>query len=54
MNWLRPLLMMFYAPARAMSEVRDRAPLALGVSVASLVWTAGAIFSWMVLFGLIP
>ncbi len=26
-NWLRPLLLMFYAPRRGMSEVRDRAPL---------------------------
>ena len=26
--WLRPLLLMFYAPARGMSEARDRAPLA--------------------------
>jgi tetratricopeptide (TPR) repeat protein len=26
-NWLRPLLMMFYAPGRGMAEVRDRAPL---------------------------
>jgi tetratricopeptide (TPR) repeat protein len=26
-NWLRPLLMMFYAPRRGMAEVRDRAPL---------------------------
>lgn len=28
MNWLRPLFRMFYAPARGMSEVRDRSPLA--------------------------
>jgi tetratricopeptide (TPR) repeat protein len=28
MEWLRPLLMMFYAPARALRQVRDRAPLA--------------------------
>jgi tetratricopeptide (TPR) repeat protein len=28
MNWLRPLLMMFYAPTRGMSEVRDRSSLA--------------------------
>jgi tetratricopeptide (TPR) repeat protein len=27
MDLLRPLLMMFYAPARGMAEVRDRAPL---------------------------
>ena len=27
MDWLRPFLKMFYAPARGMAEVRDRAPL---------------------------
>ncbi|HEX8284112.1 MAG TPA: tetratricopeptide repeat protein [Pyrinomonadaceae bacterium] len=27
MNWLRPLLMMFYAPTRGMAEARERAPL---------------------------
>jgi len=27
MDWLRPLLLMFYAPARGMAEARDRAPL---------------------------
>lgn len=27
MDWLRPLLMMFYAPTRGMAEVRERAPL---------------------------
>lgn len=27
MDWLRPLLLMFYAPARGLAEVRDRAPL---------------------------
>jgi tetratricopeptide (TPR) repeat protein len=36
MNWLRPLLMMFYAPARGMSEVRDRAPLAPAMLLALL------------------
>lgn len=39
MNWLRPLLMMFYAPARAMSEVRDRAPLAPAMLLALLAQT---------------
>ncbi|MGA9996109.1 MAG: tetratricopeptide repeat protein [Pyrinomonadaceae bacterium] len=28
LDWLHPLLLMFYAPSRGMSEVRDRAPLA--------------------------
>ena len=27
LDWLRPLLLMFYSPARGMSEARDRAPL---------------------------
>lgn len=43
MNWLRPLLMMFYAPARAMSEVRDRAPLATAMLLA-FVAQVGYIF----------
>jgi tetratricopeptide (TPR) repeat protein len=36
MNWLRPLLMMFYAPQRGMSEVRDRSPLAPAMLLALL------------------
>ena len=36
MNWLRPLLMMFYAPARGMSEVRERSPLAAAMLLALL------------------
>jgi tetratricopeptide (TPR) repeat protein len=36
MDWLRPLLMMFYAPARGMAEVRDRAPLAQAALLALL------------------
>lgn len=35
-NWLRPLLMMFYAPAGGMSEVRERAPLAPAMLLALL------------------
>jgi tetratricopeptide (TPR) repeat protein len=35
-DWLRPLWMMFYAPARAMSEVRERAPLAPAAMLALL------------------
>jgi tetratricopeptide (TPR) repeat protein len=34
MDWLRPLLKMFYAPSRALAEVRDRAPLGGAVVVA--------------------
>ncbi|MCA1593226.1 MAG: tetratricopeptide repeat protein [Acidobacteria bacterium] len=33
-DWLRPLLKMFYAPARGMAEVRDRAPLLPAVLLA--------------------
>jgi tetratricopeptide (TPR) repeat protein len=40
MNWLRPLLMMFYAPARGMSEVRDRASLAPAMLLALLAQSA--------------
>ena len=36
MNWLRPLLMMFYAPRRGMSEVRDRSLLAPAMLLAVL------------------
>lgn len=35
-NWLRPLLMMFYAPARGMSEVRERSPLGAAMLLALL------------------
>lgn len=41
-DWLRPLLMMFYAPARGMSEVRDRAPLA---QAALLAWLAQVVYA---------
>jgi tetratricopeptide (TPR) repeat protein len=37
LDWLRPLLMMFYAPVRGMSEVRDRASL---MPAFSLAWLA--------------
>ena len=36
MNWLRPLLMMFYAPWRGMREVRERSPLAVAMLLALL------------------
>lgn len=45
MDWLRPLLLMFYAPARGMALVRDRAPLGqaalLAVVTQSAVWAYG-------------
>ncbi|HJR09052.1 MAG TPA: tetratricopeptide repeat protein [Pyrinomonadaceae bacterium] len=37
LDWLKPLLMMFYAPVRAMGLVRDRAPLGFAALVALLV-----------------
>ncbi len=35
-NWLRPLLMMFYAPARGLSEIRERSPLGPAMLLALL------------------
>lgn len=45
MNWLRPLLMMFYAPARGMSEVRDRSPLAVAMLLALLAQVGYVFFT---------
>jgi tetratricopeptide (TPR) repeat protein len=33
-DWLRPLLLMFYAPTRAMADARDRAPLGPAIGLA--------------------
>ena len=45
MDWLRPLLLMFYAPTRGMALGRDRAPLGqaalLAVVTQSAVWAYG-------------
>src|SRR5919107_4446152 len=38
MDWLRPLLLMFYAPARGMALVRDRAPLGQAALLALLFY----------------
>ncbi|MBA3439701.1 MAG: tetratricopeptide repeat protein, partial [Pyrinomonadaceae bacterium] len=43
-KWAKLLLMMFYAPARAMSEVRDRAPLA---HAALFAWLAQSIYEFV-------
>jgi tetratricopeptide (TPR) repeat protein len=43
MNWLRPLLMMLYAPARGMAEVRDRVPLGQAALLAVLLQVAHAL-----------
>jgi tetratricopeptide (TPR) repeat protein len=45
MNWLRPLLMMFYAPRRGMSEVRDRSPLAIAMLLALLAQLGFVIYT---------
>ena len=39
-DWLRPLLLMFYAPARGMAAARDAAPLGPAVLLAALAQSA--------------
>ena len=47
MDWLRPLLMMFYAPARGMAEVRDGVPLGQAALLAVLLQVAhGVVGQW--------
>jgi tetratricopeptide (TPR) repeat protein len=43
-DWLRPLLMLFYAPARGMAEVRDRAPLGRAALLALLAQMAHSLY----------
>jgi tetratricopeptide (TPR) repeat protein len=51
-EWLRPLLMLFYAPVRGMNEVRDRAPLARSALLALLTQAAYALYTqWPLLKG---
>ncbi|HEX8116003.1 MAG TPA: tetratricopeptide repeat protein [Pyrinomonadaceae bacterium] len=53
MNWLRPLLMMFYAPARGMAEVRERVPLGQAALLAVLLQVAHALVGqWREVAGL--
>ena len=53
MSWLRPLLMMFYAPARGMAEVRDRVPLGQAALLAVLLQVAHTLLGqWRELAGL--
>jgi tetratricopeptide (TPR) repeat protein len=53
MDWLRPLLLMFYAPARGMALVRDRAPLGQAALLAVLLQVAHALLAqWRELAGL--
>src|SRR5689334_10238149 len=50
MNWLRPLAMMFYAPARGMSEVRDRSPIGFSLLLALLAEIGYVFFTqWEIL-----
>jgi tetratricopeptide (TPR) repeat protein len=50
MNWLRPLAMMFYAPARGMSEVRERSPLGFSLLLALLAEIGYIFFTqWQIL-----
>ncbi|HST54057.1 MAG TPA: tetratricopeptide repeat protein [Pyrinomonadaceae bacterium] len=44
-DWLRPLLLMFYAPSRGMAEVRDRAPLGPAALLALLLLAAHTIYA---------
>lgn len=46
MDWLRLLLMMFYAPGRALRRVRDRAPLVAAIALALLTQIAYVLASY--------
>lgn len=49
-EWLRPLLKLFYAPARGMEELRERAPLLPAVLLALLAQTLYVLFTrWLYL-----
>ena len=43
-DWLKPLLLMFYAPARGMREVRERVPLGRAALLAFLCYGAYALY----------
>lgn len=45
LDWLKPLLLMFYAPARGMAQVRDRAPLGPASLIALLAYGVYALFA---------
>jgi tetratricopeptide (TPR) repeat protein len=54
MDWLRPLLLMFYAPARGMAEVRDRATLGPAALLALVAQSAhGLCGLWPALAGVL-
>jgi tetratricopeptide (TPR) repeat protein len=44
LDWLKPLLLMFYAPARGMALVRDRAPLGQSALVALLAYAVRELY----------
>ena len=44
-DWLKPLLLMFYAPARGMREVRERVPLGRAALLAFLSYGAYALYN---------
>jgi hypothetical protein len=47
-DWLRPLWLMFYSPARGMSEARDRAPLVPAMVIAFVAQTGYLFFTeWL-------
>jgi tetratricopeptide (TPR) repeat protein len=45
MNWLKPLLLLFYAPGRALGVVRERAPLGAAAALALLAQAALALYA---------
>src|SRR5947209_14300702 len=45
MDWLKPLVQMFYAPGRALGAVRDRAPLGAAAVAALLAQVALTLYS---------
>jgi tetratricopeptide (TPR) repeat protein len=55
LDWLKPLLMIFYAPSRALGLVRDRAPLGTAALLALVAQTAHELFArWQFLVAGIP
>ena len=51
LDWLRPLLMLFYAPARGMAEVRDRASLGRAAVLALLAQAGYVLYMLTGAFG---
>ncbi|HYP52777.1 MAG TPA: hypothetical protein VEQ42_04520, partial [Pyrinomonadaceae bacterium] len=52
-DWLRPLLLMFYAPGRALADARDRVPVGQAALLAVLLQVAHTLHGqWRELAGL--